>query len=68
MRSAARSRTASGRPRCISKFFTTSSTNFIGGLPVDIATVAVDSPVAQALGSTPLKPEKIGQPQPRRYR
>ncbi len=27
-------------------------------MPVDISTVAVDSPVAQALGSTPLKPEK----------
>ena len=27
-------------------------------MPVDISTVAVDSPVAQALGSNPLKPEK----------
>ena len=27
-------------------------------MPVDISTVAVNSPVAQALGSTPLKPEK----------
>jgi iron complex outermembrane receptor protein len=45
-------------PSLHQQFFTTSSTNFIGGLPVDIATVAVDSPVAQALGSTPLKPEK----------
>jgi iron complex outermembrane receptor protein len=40
------------------QFFTTTSTNFIGGLPVDISTVAVNSPVAQALGSKPLKPEK----------
>ena len=45
-------------PSLHQQFFTTSSTNFIGGLPVDIATVAVDSPVAQALGSKPLKPEK----------
>ena len=45
-------------PSLHQQFFTTSSTNFIGGLPVDIATVAVNSPVAQALGSTPLEPEK----------
>jgi iron complex outermembrane receptor protein len=45
-------------PSLHQQFFTTTSTNFIGGLPVDISTVAVDSPVAQALGSTPLKPEK----------
>jgi iron complex outermembrane recepter protein len=45
-------------PSLHQQFFTTSSTNFIGGLPVDISTVAVNSPVAQALGSKPLKPEK----------
>ena len=45
-------------PSLHQQFFTTSSTNFIGGVPVDISTVAVNSPVAQALGSTPLKPEK----------
>ncbi len=45
-------------PSLHQQFFTTSSTNFLGGVPVDIATVAVNSPVAQALGSTPLKPEK----------
>lgn len=45
-------------PSLQQQFFTTTSTNFIGGLPVDISTVAVNSPVAQALGSTPLKPEK----------
>ena len=45
-------------PSLHQQFFTTSSTNFIAGVPVDIATVAVDSPVAQALGSRPLKPEK----------
>jgi iron complex outermembrane receptor protein len=45
-------------PSLHQQFFTTTSTNFISGVPVDIATVAVNSPVAQALGSTPLKPEK----------
>jgi iron complex outermembrane receptor protein len=45
-------------PSLQQQFFTTTSTNFIGGLPVDISTVAVNSPVAQALGSKPLKPEK----------
>jgi len=45
-------------PSLHQQFFTTTSTNFIGGLPVDISTVAVDSPVAQALGSKRLKPEK----------
>lgn len=45
-------------PSLHQQFFTTTSTNFIGGLPVDISTVAVNSPVAQALGSNPLKPEK----------
>jgi iron complex outermembrane recepter protein len=45
-------------PSLHQQFFTTTSTNFIGGLPVDISTVAVNSPVAQALGSTQLKPEK----------
>jgi iron complex outermembrane recepter protein len=45
-------------PSLHQQFFTTSSTNFIAGVPVDISTVAVNSPVAQALGSTPLKPEK----------
>jgi iron complex outermembrane receptor protein len=45
-------------PSLHQQFFTTTSTNFISGLPVDISTVAVNSPVAQALGSTPLKPEK----------
>ncbi len=38
--------------------FTTTSTNFINGLPVDISTLAVSSPVARALGSKPLQPEK----------
>ncbi|QNA83161.1 TonB-dependent receptor [Sphingomonas sp. So64.6b] len=45
-------------PSLQQQFFTTTSTNFIGGFPVDISTLAVDSPVARALGSKPLKPEK----------
>ncbi|HQV03240.1 MULTISPECIES: TonB-dependent receptor [unclassified Novosphingobium] len=45
-------------PSLHQQYFTTTSTNFIGGLPVDISTVAVNSPVARALGSKDLKPEK----------
>ena len=45
-------------PSLHQQYFTTTSTNFIGGLPVDISTLAVDSPVARALGSSNLKPEK----------
>ena len=45
-------------PSLHQQFFTTTSTNFIAGVPVDISTVAVNSPVALALGSKPLKPEK----------
>jgi iron complex outermembrane receptor protein len=45
-------------PSLHQQFFTTTSTNFIAGLPVDISTVAVNSPVALALGSQPLEPEK----------
>jgi iron complex outermembrane receptor protein len=45
-------------PSLHQQFFTTTSTNFIAGVPVDISTVAVNSPVARALGSKDLKPEK----------
>jgi len=45
-------------PSLHQQFFTTTSTNFINGFPVDISTLAVDSPVARALGSSDLKPEK----------
>ena len=45
-------------PSLHQQFFTTTSTNFIGGVPVDISTVAVNSPVARALGSKDLKAEK----------
>jgi iron complex outermembrane receptor protein len=45
-------------PSLHQQFFTTTSTNFINGLPVDISTLAVNSPVARALGSRDLQPEK----------
>jgi iron complex outermembrane recepter protein len=45
-------------PSLHQQYFTTTSTNFIAGVPVEISTVAVDSPVARALGSQPLKAEK----------
>jgi iron complex outermembrane receptor protein len=45
-------------PSLHQQFFTTTSTNFISGVPVDISTVAVDNPVARALGSQDLDPEK----------
>lgn len=45
-------------PSLHQQFFTTTSTNIIGGQLVDVSTVAVASPVAVALGSKPLKPEK----------
>ena len=45
-------------PSLHQQYFTTTSTNFINGAPVDISTLAVSSPVARALGSKDLKPEK----------
>ncbi len=45
-------------PSLHQQFFTTTSTNIIGGQLIDVSTVAVASPVATALGSKPLKPEK----------
>jgi iron complex outermembrane receptor protein len=45
-------------PSLHQQFFTTTSTNFINGLPVDISTLAVSSPVARALGSNDLEPEE----------
>jgi iron complex outermembrane receptor protein len=45
-------------PSLHQQYFTTTSTNFIGGFPVDISTLPVSSPVARALGSKDLKPEK----------
>ena len=45
-------------PSLHQQFFTTISTNFINGAPVDILTSSVSGPVARALGATDLKPEK----------
>ncbi|MEO7786887.1 MAG: TonB-dependent receptor, partial [Sphingomicrobium sp.] len=45
-------------PSLQQQYFTTTSTNFINGVPVDIATLAVSSPAARALGARDLKPEK----------
>jgi len=45
-------------PSLHQQYFTTTSTNFINGLPVDISTLAVSSPVARALGSNDLEPEE----------
>ncbi|MES2442285.1 MAG: TonB-dependent receptor [Pseudomonadota bacterium] len=45
-------------PSLHQQYFTTTSTNFIAGVPVEISTQPVSSPVAVALGSKPLKPEK----------
>lgn len=45
-------------PSLQQQFFTTTSTNFIGGVPFDITTFAVSDPVAQALGAKPLDAEK----------
>ncbi|QNE32180.1 TonB-dependent receptor [Sphingomonas sp. NBWT7] len=45
-------------PSLHQQFFTTTSTNFLAGVPVDVSTVPVNSPVARALGSQPLDPEK----------
>jgi iron complex outermembrane recepter protein len=45
-------------PSLHQQFFTTTSTNFINGQPVDISTLAVGSAVARALGAKPLKAEK----------
>jgi iron complex outermembrane receptor protein len=45
-------------PSLHQQFFSTTSTNFVGGVPVDIATLPVSAPAARALGSQDLKPEK----------
>jgi len=45
-------------PSLHQQVFTTTSTNFISGVPVDILTLPVSSPIARALGSRDLKAEK----------
>lgn len=45
-------------PSLHQQFFSTTSTNFLAGVPVESSTFPVSDPVAQALGATELKPEK----------
>lgn len=45
-------------PSLQQQYFSTTSTNFIGGLPFDIATFPVNNPVAIALGAKPLDAEE----------
>jgi iron complex outermembrane receptor protein len=45
-------------PSLHQQVFTTTSTNFISGVPVDVLTAPVSSPLALALGAKPLKAEK----------
>lgn len=44
-------------PSLQQQYFTTTSTNFINGVPFDITTFSVDDPVAIALGAQPLDAE-----------
>ena len=45
-------------PSLHQQYFSAFSTNVLNGVPVDIVTFPVTSPVSIALGATPLKPEK----------
>lgn len=45
-------------PSLQQQFFQSTATNFIGGVPFDVRTFAVDNPVAIALGSEPLRAEE----------
>lgn len=45
-------------PSLQQQFFQSTATNFIGGVPFDVRTFAVDNPTAIALGSEPLKAEE----------
>ncbi len=45
-------------PNLQQQFYSTTSTNFINGVPFDIRTFAVTNPVAIALGAEPLKAEQ----------
>ncbi|MCU0424360.1 MAG: TonB-dependent receptor [Candidatus Kapabacteria bacterium] len=45
-------------PSLQQNFFSATATNFIGGIPFDIATFPVSSPAAKVLGAQPLKPER----------
>jgi iron complex outermembrane receptor protein len=45
-------------PHLAQEWFSSTATNFIGGIPFDILTFPVNAPAAVAFGATPLKPEK----------
>lgn len=45
-------------PSLSQQFYTSTTTNFIGGIPFEVGTYPVGTQVAQLLGATPLKPEK----------
>ena len=45
-------------PSLQQQFFQSTATNFIGGVPFDVRTFAVDNPVGIALGSEPLRAEE----------
>ena len=45
-------------PHLAQEWFSSTATNFIGGVPFDILTFPVSNPAAIALGATALKPEK----------
>jgi len=45
-------------PSLSQQLYSTTATNFIGGIPFDVRTFSVDSPVARALGAEPLDAEE----------
>ncbi len=45
-------------PHLAQQWFSSTATNFIGGVPFEIRTFPVSEPVARALGASNLKPEK----------
>ncbi|MDI1320941.1 MAG: TonB-dependent receptor [bacterium] len=45
-------------PHLAQEWFSSTATNFIGGIPFDILTFPVNAPAAVAFGAKPLKPEK----------
>ena len=48
-------------PSLQQQYFSTTSTNFINGVPFDITTFPVNDPVAIALGAQPLDAEEFDQ-------
>jgi iron complex outermembrane receptor protein len=45
-------------PSLMQEYFSSTATNFVGGIPFDIKTFPASTPEAQALGASPLKAEK----------